>query len=69
DFAQEIIELVGNPEAKIVYRDLPKDDPKVRQPDISLARKLLGWEPKVPREEGLMKTFEYFRKHVPPPQP
>ena len=64
DFAQEIIELVGNPEAKIVYRDLPKDDPKVRQPDISLARKLLGWEPKVPREEGLSRTLEYFRRHV-----
>ena len=63
-FAEEIIELVGNPKAKVVYRELPEDDPKVRQPDISLARKLLGWEPKVPREEGLSRTLEYFRKYV-----
>ena len=63
-FAEEIIELVGNPKAKVVYRELPEDDPKVRQPDISLARKLLGWEPKVPREEGLSRTLEYFRRHV-----
>ena len=63
-FAEEIIELVGNPRAKIVYRELPEDDPKVRQPDISLARKLLGWEPRVPREDGLRKTLEYFRRHV-----
>lgn len=64
DFAKEIIDLVGNPEAKIVYRDLPKDDPKVRQPDISLARRLLGWEPQVDRREGLLKTLAYFRRHV-----
>ena len=63
-FAEEIIELVGNPRAKIVYRELPEDDPKVRQPDISLARKLLGWEPRVPREDGLRKTLEYFRRNV-----
>lgn len=69
DFAEEIIRLVGNPRAKVVYRDLPMDDPKVRQPDISLARKLLGWEPKVSREEGLVRTLEYFRRHVAPPGP
>ncbi len=64
DFAKEIIGLVGNPKAKIVFRDLPKDDPKVRQPDISLARKLLGWEPQVDRREGLLKTLEYFKRHA-----
>lgn len=64
DFAEEILELVGNPKAHIAFRELPKDDPKVRQPDITLARRLLGWEPRVPREEGLMKTFEYFKEHV-----
>lgn len=64
DFAKEIIELVGNPKAHIAYEKLPKDDPKVRQPDITLARELLGWEPKVSRKEGLLKTLEYFKKHV-----
>ncbi|MCO6491147.1 MAG: SDR family oxidoreductase [Phaeodactylibacter sp.] len=64
DFAEEIIGLVGNPRARIVYRELPEDDPKVRQPDITLARELLGWEPKVPRREGLMRTYEYFKKYV-----
>ncbi len=60
--AQEVIDLVGNPELKIEYHDLPKDDPKVRKPDITLARQLLGWEPKVSRADGLKATFEYFKK-------
>jgi len=46
DFAKEVIEMVGNPDAKVVYKPLPTDDPKVRQPNIDLAKKLLGWEPK-----------------------
>jgi dTDP-glucose 4,6-dehydratase len=62
--AQEILELVGNPKAFIDYKILPKDDPKVRQPDITKARNLLGWEPKVDRKEGLVKTFGYFREKV-----
>jgi dTDP-glucose 4,6-dehydratase len=44
-----------------VYKDLPKDDPKQRQPDITKARELLGWEPKVSRAEGLKITYEYFK--------
>ncbi|OGS38069.1 MAG: NAD-dependent dehydratase [Elusimicrobia bacterium RIFOXYD12_FULL_66_9] len=48
--------------SKIVFKKLPVDDPKVRRPDIRLARKLLKWEPKVPLEEGLKRTIEYFRK-------
>ncbi|MEK7745758.1 MAG: GDP-mannose 4,6-dehydratase, partial [Elusimicrobiota bacterium] len=48
--------------SKIVYRPLPVDDPKVRRPDISLARKVLRWEPTVPLEEGLARTIEYFRR-------
>ena len=60
--ADEVIEIVGNPEIKIEYHDLPKDDPKVRRPDITLARQLLGWEPTVSRNEGLRATFEYFKK-------
>lgn len=63
-FAQEIIDLVGNPEAYIDYRPLPEDDPKVRQPDITKARNILGWEPKVPRAEGLLRTYEYFKTVV-----
>ncbi|MEY2950722.1 MAG: UDP-glucuronic acid decarboxylase family protein [Saprospiraceae bacterium] len=64
EFAEEILSLVGNPKAFIDYRPLPEDDPKVRQPDITRAKEILGWEPKVPRAEGLVKTFEYFKSVV-----
>ncbi len=60
EFAKKIIALTGSKSA-IEYKPLPIDDPQVRQPDISKARKLLGWEPKVQLEEGLLKTIEYFR--------
>ncbi|GAA3777198.1 SDR family oxidoreductase [Corallibacter vietnamensis] len=60
DFAEEIIKLTET-DQKIVYKELPKDDPLQRQPNISLAKKLLGWEPKVDREEGMKKTFNYFK--------
>jgi len=60
DFAKEIAELTGS-KSKIVFKDLPKDDPKQRRPDITLAKKLLGWEPKVDRSEGLRRTYEYFK--------
>lgn len=63
DFAKEIIELIGS-KSKIVNKPLPQDDPKVRQPDISLAKEILGWEPQVPRAEGLVRTLEYFKKEV-----
>ncbi|MBA4387001.1 MAG: NAD-dependent dehydratase [Verrucomicrobia bacterium] len=63
DFAQKIIKLTGS-KSKIVYKPLPVDDPRVRQPNISLARKILGWEPKVQVDEGLKKTIEYFRSHA-----
>lgn len=62
--AEEVLELVQNPKAKIVYKELPLDDPKVRQPDITKAQKILGWAPSVPRSEGLVKTYEYFKKAV-----
>ncbi|HEX2867871.1 MAG TPA: UDP-glucuronic acid decarboxylase family protein [Ignavibacteriales bacterium] len=62
EFAEEVIKLTGSKKSKIVYKDLPVDDPKVRQPDISKARAILGWEPKVDREEGLKLTIEYFKK-------
>jgi dTDP-glucose 4,6-dehydratase len=60
DFAEEIIKLTGT-DQKIVYKPLPTDDPKQRQPDITRARELLGWEPKVSRAEGMKKTWEYFK--------
>ena len=59
-FAEEIIELTGT-EQKVIYKDLPVDDPKQRRPDITMAEKLLGWEPKVSRQEGLKITYEYFK--------
>ena len=63
DIAKAIIRLTGS-SSKIVYRPLPEDDPKVRQPDITRARTLLGWEPKVGLEEGLTKTLDYFKTQV-----
>src|ERR1051326_8148852 len=58
-FAQKVLELTGS-RSRIDFRPLPQDDPKVRQPDISKARKLLGWEPRVPLDEGLRRTLGYF---------
>lgn len=60
DLAEKIVELTGS-KSQIVYKDLPEDDPKQRQPDISLAKKVLDWEPTVPLEQGLQKTIDYFR--------
>lgn len=60
DFAEEIVKLTGTKQ-KVVYLDLPKDDPKQRQPDITKAKTILGWEPKVSRAEGLKITYEYFK--------
>lgn len=60
DFAEEIIKLTGT-DQKVIYKDLPVDDPKQRRPDITKAREILGWEPKVPRSEGLKITYDYFK--------
>lgn len=60
DFAEEIIKLTGTKQ-KVVYHELPVDDPKQRQPDITLARKILNWEPKIDRAEGLKRTYAYFK--------
>lgn len=60
DFAEEIIKLTGT-DQKIVYRELPKDDPLKRQPDITRAKEILGWEPKVSREKGMKITYDYFK--------
>jgi nucleoside-diphosphate-sugar epimerase len=61
--AETIIRMTGST-STIVYKPLPTDDPKQRRPDITRARELLGWEPKVQLEEGLIKTIEYFRTKV-----
>ena len=63
EIARTIIRMTGS-RSQLVYRPLPEDDPKVRQPDITRARTLLGWEPKVGLEEGLTKTLDYFRKKI-----
>jgi dTDP-glucose 4,6-dehydratase len=60
EFAEEIIKLTGTKQ-KIVYKDLPKDDPKQRKPDITRAKEILKWQPKVNRAEGLKVTYEYFK--------
>jgi dTDP-glucose 4,6-dehydratase len=63
EFAEEIIRLTGTNQ-KIVYKPLPKDDPKQRRPDITRAKEILGWSPKYSRAEGLKPTLEYFQKKV-----
>jgi dTDP-glucose 4,6-dehydratase len=63
DFARKIIEITGA-QSEIVTKPLPVDDPKVRQPDITRAKKLLGWEPKVDFESGIRETIEYFRDRL-----
>ena len=63
-FAHEILALVNNPKAHIDYRPLPVDDPKQRQPNITKAREILGWEPQYDRAKGLALTYEYFKKVV-----
>ena len=60
EFAEEILELTGN-QVNITYKPLPADDPKQRKPDISKAKAILDWSPKIKRKEGLQKTYEYFR--------
>lgn len=63
DFANEIIELTGS-KSKVVHKDLPKDDPKIRKPDIKRAKEILGWNPTVSRRDGLTTTLDYFKELV-----
>ena len=63
DFAKTIIEITGST-SQVVHKPLPVDDPKVRQPDISRAKRILGWQPNVDRREGLSRTLEYFREQL-----
>jgi dTDP-glucose 4,6-dehydratase len=67
-FAKKILELTAS-KSDVAYRPLPQDDPQVRQPDITKARKLLNWEPKVDLDEGLIKTIDYFRARLKGQQP
>ncbi len=63
ELAQKVL-ILTNSKSKIIYKELPQDDPKQRQPDITLAKKELGWEPKIGIEEGLQKTIEYFKRKI-----
>ena len=63
DFAKEIVHLTGS-KSRIHFCPLPQNDPKVRQPDITKAKTILGWEPKVNRQEGLRRTLQYFKKKL-----
>ena len=63
ELAEKIIELTGS-KSKITFQPLPQDDPLQRQPDITLAKKELGWEPTIKLEDGLIKTIEYFKKII-----
>lgn len=62
-FAEEVKELTGA-KSEIIYQPLPQDDPKVRQPDITRAKNILGWNPKVPRQQGLKRTLDYFKSKI-----
>ena len=64
ELAEAILELVPESSSKLVFRPLPQDDPQRRKPDITLAKELLGWEPKVPLKDGLQKAIAYFRTQV-----
>jgi dTDP-glucose 4,6-dehydratase len=63
DFANEIIALTGS-KSKLTFHPLPQNDPKVRQPDITKAKRILRWEPRVPRQEGLKRTLDYFKQKL-----
>lgn len=63
EFAKEVLELSGS-KSEIVYKPLPQDDPKVRKPDITRAKQLLGWEPKVKRQVGMKQTLDFFKKKM-----
>jgi len=63
DLAKEIIDITGS-KSDIIFKELPEDDPKIRQPDITIARTRLQWEPRIQRREGLIKTMEYFKKRL-----
>ena len=60
-FAEEVLNFIDT-KSKIIYKDLPEDDPKIRQPDITKAKKILGWEPKIDRKEGLKITIDYLNR-------
>ncbi|MFM8459011.1 MAG: SDR family NAD-dependent epimerase/dehydratase, partial [Chthoniobacterales bacterium] len=63
ELAEQVLKLTGS-RSKIIHMPLPQDDPRQRQPDITLARKYLKWEPTVPLEQGIERTIDYFRKEI-----
>ena len=63
ELAEKVIDMTGS-RSRIVFRPLPEDDPRMRQPDITLAKSKLDWEPKIPLDGGLWKTIEYFKQKL-----
>ena len=63
ELATKVLDLTSS-KSKLIYKDLPQDDPMQRKPDISLAADKLNWQPTIALEEGLKKTIEYFKKHI-----
>jgi UDP-glucuronate decarboxylase len=63
ELAEKVLQITGS-SSKIIYEPMPQDDPKQRQPDITKAKEILGWEPTVPLEEGLKKTVAYFKEQI-----
>jgi UDP-glucuronate decarboxylase len=64
ELAEKVLKLIPESKSRIIYKELPPDDPKQRKPDISLAKEKLDWQPKIELEQGLVKTIEYFRKFI-----
>ena len=64
ELAENVLKLIPESQSKLIFKDLPQDDPKQRQPDITLAKSKLDWEPKIELEEGLIKTINYFKKEI-----
>ena len=61
ELAENVLCLIPESKSKLVYKDIPKDDPRQRNPDIAFAKKVLGWDPTIKLEEGLNRTIDYFR--------
>jgi UDP-glucuronate decarboxylase len=64
ELAEKVLEMIPESQSKIIYKDLPADDPRQRKPDISLAKKELNWEPTIALEDGLKPTIEYFKNEL-----
>ena len=64
ELAEEVLKLIPGSKSKLIFKPLPEDDPKQRKPDITMAKEILNWEPKIPLKDGLSKTIDYFQTKV-----